>query len=124
MDIKFFNTFIDINFDEILSNNHLINSNELYLQYKTNYLTTTNNNFILYNDLIENLNNLSSVEYQNNDFLNNTKYHYTFIDKTEINILKQNIKILIITQKKLLSNFLHYLDTLNENKDNYFIEQL
>ena len=45
---SFNDTFININFDEFLiqNNNNLVNSNEYYLQYKSEYLEKTTTNLV------------------------------------------------------------------------------
>ena len=50
MDIDFYSQYININFDEILmeSNNHLINSQNVYLVYKQQYFDESSKNYELF----------------------------------------------------------------------------
>ena len=98
----FNNEFINVHFDEILLkyNNPLINSNEMYLKYKQNYLSKSRDNFKIYTELNDQLNQINSLHLKTNT----------------------NIKKLLINQRILLSHFLHYINSLNNNKT-FILEQ-
>jgi hypothetical protein len=110
MNIDFFSKYINVNFDNNIDNEFL-NSNELYLTYKKEYMDQTQSNYILYTEYskeLENLNNFYTI--------NNTKYNYIYIDTDTIEKLKSKIKNLIKSQNYLLDNFNHYISILNNNK--------
>ena len=52
--IEFREKFITIDFDNYLKeqNNNLVNSNEYYLQYKNEYITTSENNYEILKGLL------------------------------------------------------------------------
>ncbi len=113
MDVDFYTRFININFDEKLmeNNNPLVNSQDIYLNYKNEYINTSLNNFNdykKYNKIYSELNETN---------INNTSNRYIFVYKNVklIEETKQKIKNIIIEQEKLLQNFQHYIDLLNEN---------
>lgn len=58
---EFRNKYIEIDFDELLreQNSIYINSNQTYLEYKSHYITLTNNNFKEFKQLIDMYNNCS-----------------------------------------------------------------
>ncbi len=106
---KFKQQFLMYDFDNVLveQDNKLVNSNELYIRFKTEYITETTNNFEKLQVLLKRFNELS----QNYSVVNN-KYNYTYRDTGEYNTLKYNIKILIENQKRLYDNFLNYIQFL------------
>lgn len=109
--IDFQSTFIK-NFDRILSNNNnpAINSDE-YIQYKTTYLQNTRANLINYEKFSSELSKLQQLV----DFTNvsQKRITFTFLDKSNIENLKTQIKSLVISQRNLLQQFMSYLDNLN-----------
>lgn len=107
---QFKQTFLDFDFDNILiqTNNELINSNDLYLKYKAEYLHTTQENLNKYIKLYSVLKQLS-----NNYIIENNKYSYTVIDTLEYNNINKDIKSLIIEQRQLFNNFMKYIQFLN-----------
>jgi len=109
-EISFKKQFLDINFDEFLfeNNNDLINSNEFYIQYKTEYLSKTQDNFIKYSNLMKTFQNMT-----NNYLIKNHKYSYTFVDKNEYNRLNKELKSVLIEQRELYNNFMNYIQFLN-----------
>jgi hypothetical protein len=115
MDINLYNeeqfkqTFLNIDFDNILmqTNNDFINSNELYIQYKSEYLTKTEENLQKYKTLYNLL-----IKLSNNYRVNNNKYSYTFVDKNEYNKLNKEIKIILVEQRQLYVNFMTYVQLL------------
>lgn len=113
---EFKKTFIDIDFDEILSsnNNPLVNSSELYLIYKQNYINDTINNNDIYNELDSKIKSLESQSQNNNN-----KITFVYIDSNELQALKYKRKMLYISQQKKLQNFLHYIKQLNSDYDKY-----
>lgn len=103
-------TFLDVNFDNLLTevDNHLVNSNEFYLEYKNKYLSSSQERFDTFSKLLDNFYSL-----HNNYSVNNNKYNYTFIDKNEYEKLKYELKILIDSQRQALNNFIQYIQFLN-----------
>lgn len=113
MDVDFYTRFININFDEQLmeNNNPLVNSQDIYLNYKNEYINTSLNNFNDYKKYNKIYSGLNETD------INNTSNKYIFVYKNVklIEETKQKIKNIIIEQEKLLQNFQHYIDLLNEN---------
>lgn len=108
---QFKQTFLNVDFDKIFieNNNNIINSNELYLQYKAEYLKKTSDNLQTYTQLFKTFKELSN----NYNIVNNNKYSYTFIDKNEYKKINKTLKDLLIEQRKLYSNFMTYVQFLN-----------
>lgn len=117
MDIDFYTRFININFDEKLmeNNNPLVSSQDIYLNYKNDYINTSLNNFNEYKKYKQLFSELNNTHIINNN--NNLSNRYVFVYKNTklIEETKQKIKNIIIDQEKLLQNFEHYIDLLNEN---------
>jgi tRNA A37 N6-isopentenylltransferase MiaA len=113
MDIDFYTQYININFDQVLldNNNPVINSQELYLNYKQDYINQSLKNF---QDFKMYKNTLLEID---KDASNISPTKYVFIYKNEklIEQTKQNIKNIIIQQEKLLKNFQHYISILNRD---------
>lgn len=119
MNIDFYSQYININFDEILleNNNTLINSEEFYLMYKKEYFDKTLENFEKFKVWISELNELTNLSVSNNN-----KYKYVYINTTRLELLKQNVKNLIISQNKLLDNFHHYITLLNTHPEKFKLQ--
>lgn len=113
LNIEFYNLFININFDNILleENNPLINSKEFYLNYKRIYFDQTNKNYSKFLRINSQLQQLNDTKYK----ITNNKYYYNYLDKTQLEILKKDLKSILILQKELFNNFKHYVETLNKN---------
>jgi hypothetical protein len=116
MDVDFYTRFININFDEKLmeNNNPLVNSQDVYLNYKNDYINTSLNNLNEYKKYKKIFIELNNTNINNN---NNQSNRYVFVYKNTklIEETKQKIKNIIIDQEKLLQNFQHYIDLLNTN---------
>lgn len=108
---QFKQTFLNVDFDKIFieNNNNIINSNELYLQYKAEYLKKTSDNLQKYTQLFKIFKKL----YNNYSIVNNNKYSYTFIDKNEYDKTNRQLKELLIEQRQLYNNFMTYVQFLN-----------
>jgi hypothetical protein len=108
---SFKETFLNINFDDFLiqNNNNIVNSNEYYLQYKSEYLEKTTTNMEQYIQLLKEFKQLS-----NNYKVDNNKYSYTFIDKNVYNKTNKDIKTLLLEQRQLYNNFINYIQFLNQ----------
>jgi hypothetical protein len=102
--------FLTVNFDEFLfeNNNDLVNSNEHYITFKTEYLDKTNINFNKYKILIDQFKKM-----EDNYKINNTKYSYTFVNKDEYNKLNKELKHILSEQRQLYLNFMNYIQFLN-----------
>lgn len=113
LNIDFYNMFININFDNILleTNNPLVNSKEYYLNYKRTYFDQTNKNYSKFLRINAELQKLKNLQY---NILNN-KYYYTYLDQKQLDSLKNDLKIIIISQKESFNNFKHYVETLNKD---------
>jgi hypothetical protein len=112
MDIDFYKEFINVPFDTLLEqhNSSLINSADLYLNYKQIYLKKTRENFELYTKENNILQNFYQIQFSSNE--NNTKFNYTFIDIEQCNQQKQIVKNIILKQRELYKNFEHYVNVL------------
>lgn len=116
MNIDFYSQYININFDEILleNNNTFVNSEEFYLMYKKEYFDKTLENFEKFKVWISELNELTNLNVSDNN-----KYKYVYINTTRLEMLKQQLKNLIISQNKLLDNFHHYITLLNTHPEKF-----
>jgi len=122
MEIDFKSKFLNCEFDNILinKNNPLINSYDIYIQYKQKYIINTRKNFDLYQQLIKEYTNLKNMQYQ-------TPYKnvviYTFIPDEKLDELSFKIINLIKEQQTNFDNFMHYINYLNDNIDNYIVNE-
>lgn len=121
MDIDFYSQYININFDEILieSNNHLINSQNVYLTYKQKYFDDSLKNYELFKQYKGELERLQKSE---NITLPN-KYIFVYKDTQIIEQTKQNLKNVVLSQEKLLNNFHHYITLLNTNPNMFEVKK-
>lgn len=113
LNIDFYNMFININFDNILleTNNPLVNSKDFYLSYKKTYFDQTNKNYSKFLRINAELQKQKQLQYN----ISNNKYYYTYLDQKQLDSLKNELKIIIISQKELFNNFKHYVETLNKD---------
>lgn len=113
LNINFYNMFININFDNILleTNNPLVNSKDFYLNYKKTYFDQTNKNYSKFLRLNAELQKQKQLQYNTS----NNKYYYTYLDQKQLDSLKNDLKIIIISQNELFNNFKHYVETLNKD---------
>jgi len=123
MDIDFYSQYqyININFDEILmeSNNHLINSQNVYLVYKQQYFDESLKNYELfkkYKTELERLQKSETITLPN-------KYLFVYKDTQVIEQTKQNLKNVVLSQEKLLNNFHHYITLLNTNPNMFEVKK-
>lgn len=102
--------FLNINFDAFLfeNNNDLVNSNEFYLQYKTEYMLKTQQNLDKYSQLMKNYNRM-----ENNYNIQSNKYTYTFFNKDEYNRLHKELNNILVEQRNLYTSFMNYIEFLN-----------
>lgn len=116
MDIDFHSRYININFDEILTenNNLLVSSEEMYLKYKKKYFDETHKNYKLFKDFSTELKILENDQGYTN---NNNRYLYVYKDITKIEELRLNIKNIVVAQNTLLYNFNHYVNLLNSKQE-------
>jgi hypothetical protein len=103
--------------DDILleNNNPLVNSDDEYLIYKNNYFEQSKINYELYTKKSKELLLLTKSEYDTFG----TRYIYTYIDKTYVANLKIEIKNIILEQRRLLNNLIHYTNSLNTKYKNF-----
>jgi len=121
MDIDFYSQYININFDEILmeSNNHLINSQNVYLVYNQQYFDESSKNYELfkkYKTELERLQKSETITLPN-------KYLFVYKDTQVIEQTKQNLKNVVLSQEKLLNNFHHYITLLNTNPNMFEVKK-
>ena len=110
---KFKKDFIDYNFDKLFieQNNILINNNDIYLQYKQDYLKKSLDNFNVLFNYINDYNNLKNNYIVKSD--NNHKQHiYTINNKEELYNLNNNIKDIIKNQQIIYNHFINYINFL------------
>jgi uncharacterized protein YlbG (UPF0298 family) len=123
MDIDFHSKYINIDFDKLLidNNNPLVNSEDIFLNFKKQYFDET---ILAYNEFQELSKRLKELQelggYKHNS--KGTKHLFVYIDTERIESLKIKIKNLYITQEKRFSNFYNYVILLNTNPD-LFIEK-
>jgi hypothetical protein len=121
MDTDFYSQYININFDEILmeSNNHLINSQNVYLTYKQQYFNESLKNhdlFKKYKKELEKLQESETITVPN-------KYLFVYKDTQVIEQTKQNLKNVVLSQEKLFNNFYHYITLLNTNPNMFEVKK-
>ena len=118
MEIDFKSKFLNCDFDSILlnSNNPLLNSYDIYIQYKQKYIINARKNYDSYQKLFKEYSNLKKLQYHQ---INPNKIIYTYISDDKLNDLSFKIKNLVIEQQSSLDNFMHYITHLNKNVDSY-----
>lgn len=111
--MSFKETYINYNFDDILinANNSLVNSFEHYLRFKQIYMSKSLHNYARHNKLSKQIEELENLHVSNTS----NSYNYTYINVEKLDILKNEIKTIILEQTKLYNDFLHYIKFLNEN---------
>lgn len=110
---EFKTDFIDFNFDEILLqyNNPLINSN-VYTNVKQKYFDETFYNYREYKMHIMELDVIvTNKEIKKSD----TKIIYNYTNSESENELKNKLKKILIRQRNAKSNFMNYINHLNDN---------
>jgi hypothetical protein len=109
--LDFKKEFLSIDFDELLLrfNNHFINDN-IYTDYKNNYISNTNINNTRYNELV---NSIISLENKELIQRHKNKYVYFIYEKDKLNSLKKECKNILLSQRNNLNFFLQYIDSLN-----------
>lgn len=109
--------FMEIDFDDILikNNNHLVNSYKHYIKYKNEYLDLAFNTFMRYQKSALELSKLYEMQRIQ---LSPSKVIYTYINASRVRSLQATINTIIVNQRERLANFMSYIETLNENKDN------
>jgi len=114
---EFQEEYLQYNFDVLLfkTNNYLVNSDAHYITQKQRYLDDTMCNIEAYKRVLP----MVKDTYMKID---SDKFYMTIRDKKEIDDLKKEIKDIILRQKRLLNNFLHYIEYLNTNKHRYTVD--
>lgn len=114
MNIDFSKTYIEIDFDKILNDkkNPLVNSDELYINFKQDYFDQTKQTYDKIINLKVELDSLSNV-YINNE--TNTKYTFIYKDNNLIENKKQQIKMLYLQQEKRYRDFYNHVLLLNSD---------
>jgi hypothetical protein len=107
---SFKNQFLNVNFDKFLfeNNNEFVNSNEFYIQYKTEYMSKTQENLMKYSELMKTFKHM-----ENNYTIDKNKYSYTFVNKTEYTRLNKELKHILNEQRVLYNNFMNYIQFIN-----------
>lgn len=117
LNIDFYNQFVNIDFDNILSetNNPLINSKEFYLNYKNEYFDQTNKNYSKFLRCNSELQKIKDSQYK----IEKTKYKFIYLDQNKQELLKNELKNIIICQNTLLDNFKHHIHMLNKDQNKF-----
>jgi hypothetical protein len=95
---------MNINFEEEFINPINANVTDKYLD---EYLQTSRYNLLLFNNLNNDLYVL-----QNNHIVNKNKHFFHFIDNVKKETLQYQLKQLILKQRKLYQQFIHYYSTI------------
>ena len=105
----FASEFLYIDFDNILSQNNspFLNSDQMYINYKEDYLSQTMKNYSAYKELQATLHSFEPP-------VSNTpsKIHYTFTDNQQIEQVRSAIKTLFLHQRSLYTNFFDHVNKL------------
>lgn len=111
---KFKDDFLYFEFDNMLieDDNELLNSNEHYIDYKSEYISKTKINCEQLDNLLRNFTILNNFYTKSND----RKYVYHFIDNNTKQKYDDEIKHINITQIKLYTNFIDHIEFLNTAK--------
>ena len=109
--------FMDIDFDDLLikDNNPLVNSYNHYIKYKNDYLDRAFDTFMRFQKLALELSKLYEMERIQ---LSPSKVIFTYINASRVRTLQSAINTIIVSQREQLTNFITYIETLNENKNN------
>jgi hypothetical protein len=99
-------------FDQLLldQNNPVINSYELYGQYKDSYLKLTERNWLRYEKIDKELQSLKNYYTHPNE----KRHIYKYIDHNKLNKLNLEAKNIVIEQRKHHENFLNFIVNLNK----------
>lgn len=105
----FYKSYITYDFDSILlnTNNDLINSYEYYIKIKEEYIYKTQVNFEIYKTNVLHLDNLDTKLYNKQS---EKRIFVTIINKEERDALKKDINDILINQRTLFNNFVHYIN--------------
>lgn len=117
---EFYKNYITHDFDSVLlnTNNDLINSYEYYIKIKEEYIYKTQVNFENYKINVLKLDNLDTKLYNKQ---NEKRIFITVINKEDRDNLKKDINDILINQRTLFNNFVHYINFLNENKYKFIV---
>lgn len=116
MDIDFKSKYININFDDLIGDKAIINSDQLYVTFKKDYFDQTMSNYKQFEILSKKLVELEdSCGYRRNE--KNTKHIFVYGNDKQINDTRQAIKNIYIEQEKIFNNFYHYITFLSSNRD-------
>ena len=101
---------MNINFEEEFINPINANVTDKYLD---EYLQTSRYNLLLFNNLNNDLYVL-----QNNHIVNKNKHFFHFIDNVKKETLQYQLKQLVLKQRKLYQQFIHYHSTIQSTTGN------
>ena len=107
----FASDFLYINFDNILMQNNspFLDSDQMYIKYKEEYLAQTMQNYTSYKELVSALDSLQPSTSTENP----SKILYTFTDNEEIEQLRCQIKSLVLCQRTLYTNFIDHVNKIS-----------
>lgn len=94
---------MNVNFEQEFINQININVTDKYLD---EYLQTSRYNLLMFNNL-----NHELYVLQNNHIVNNNKHLFQFVDTVKKEALQYKLKQLVLKQRKLYHQFMHYYNT-------------
>jgi len=112
---QFEENYIKVHFDDLLleRNNKMVNSNEHYLKWKMTYLNETKNNYNRLKTLLTTLETKYSLNISNNT----TRKTFKFINENTLESTNNEIKQILVDQKKMYTHFINHIQFLNKIKD-------
>jgi len=119
LNIDFYNMFVNIDFDSLLSetNNPLINSKEFYLNYKNDYFDQTNKNYSKFLRCNSELQKIKDNQYK----IENNRYNFIYLNQNKLESLKSELKSIILKQNELFDNFKHHIYLLNKDSHLFIV---
>lgn len=112
---KFKSDFLYFEFDNMLidENNELLNSNEHYIDYKSEYISKTEINCKQLDNLLKKFNILNNFYTKSSE----RKYVYHFVDDNIKRSYNDEIKQINVSQITLYTNFINHIEFLNISKN-------
>jgi hypothetical protein len=106
----FASEFLYVNFDNILMQNNspFLESDQMYIKYKEQYLSQTMQNYTSYKELLSLL-----QSFQSPSPTTPSKIVYTFTDNQQIENIRSQIKSLFLHQRTMFTNFLDHVNKLS-----------
>ena len=121
MDINFQEAFLSTDFDSILNNagNDHVNNEVLYISCKQRYYQQSLYTLGKFEDLQKQVNDIRQQKYQKD--LSGKRIIYMYSNEKKEKELLDELTALLLQQRKLFSNFQHYVNMLNS--DTYLLTE-